>query len=59
MKKMLVLLLFVLGMVLSASAYTVAISLPSGKTVMTDSTMVSNDKDMEEFRQVMTEVHCK
>ena len=59
MKKMLVLLLFVLGMVLSASAYTVAISLPFGKTVMTDSTRVSNDKDMEEFRQVMTEVHCK
>ena len=59
MKKMLVLLLFVLGMVLNASAYTVAILLPCGKTVMTDSTMVSNDKDMEEFRQVMTEVHCK
>ena len=59
MKKMLVLLLFVLGMVLSASAYTVAISLPCGKTVMTDYDAVKHPKDMTDFIKVMTEIHCK
>ena len=56
---MLVLLLFVLGMVLSASAYTVAISLPCGKTVMTDYDAVKDPKDMTDFIKVMTEIHCK
>ena len=59
MKKMLVLLLFVLGMVLSASAYTVAISLYCGKTVMTDYDAVKDPKDMTDFIKVMTEIHCK
>ncbi|WP_068691999.1 hypothetical protein [Culturomica massiliensis] len=59
MKKMLVLLLFVLGMVLSASAYTVAISLSCGKTVMTDYDAVKDPKDMTDFIKVMTEIHCK
>ena len=59
MKKMLVLLLFVLGMVLSASAYTIAIELTCGKSIMTDSDAFKTKEDMDDYRKVMSEILCK
>ena len=59
MKKMLVALLFVLGMISNVAAGSIAVALSCGKTVMTDYDTVKDPKDMTDFIKVMTEIHCK